>query len=62
MRDDLIITQGLCDFVLSKKGSLGTIKGKSPNLANGGRFWKKRDVFGRRERVLEGLEEEEEED
>ena len=57
-----MITQGPCDFVLSKKGSLGTIKGKSPNLANGGCFWKKRDVFGRRERVLEGLEEEEEED
>ena len=39
MSGDLMIAQGPCDYMLSKKGSLGIIKGKSSNL-------KREDVFG----------------
>ena len=36
-----MIAQSLFVFMLSKKGGLETIKGKIPNLENGGRFLNK---------------------
>ena len=50
-----MIAQGPCDSMLSKKGNLRTIKGKSPNL-------ERRAYLGSEKRVLEDFKEEDEEE